>query len=114
MISMLMGLGMSEKIAKLVGFVAVPLLILGAFYLVLDAYGDSKYQQGKDKADQEWKLAEQREIDRVAKAGKKADILEANRLADHAEKVAAEKEKIDATVAEGGDPFDVLFNAASR
>ena len=95
------------------GWIALgAVVLLAAFYFTLDAYGDSKYQQGKNKADQEWKLAEQREIDRVAKAGKKADIMEANRLADHAEKVASEKEKIDAAVKEGTDPLDALFPAA--
>jgi hypothetical protein len=89
-------------------------VLMVAFYFTLDAYGDSKYQQGKTQSDLEWKRAEQREITRVADAGKKADIMEANRLADHAEKVATEKEKIDAAVEDGTDPFDVLFAPAAE
>lgn len=114
MIALLMKLGLSDRVAKLVAYVGIPLLILAAFYLTLDAYGDSRYDAGKSKADAEWKLASDRLIQKSQNAGTKADTASAARQADFAAKVEDEKEKVDAAVAEGSSPLDVLFGTDSR
>ena len=102
MIAFLLKLGLSEKVAKLIAYIGIPLLILAAFYMALDAYGDARFDAGKDQADRAWQAA--------------ADLVEANipadqRAADWAARVEEEKALIDAKIHEGGDPFDVLFPA---
>lgn len=113
MIGMLVGWGLSQRMAKVVAFVIVPLLILGAFYLMLDAYGDSRYDAGKDKADAEWKAASDKLIQKAQDAGTKADTAAAARTADYAAKVEDEKERIDAATKDGSSPMDVLFGPGS-
>lgn len=94
------------------GWYALAILAaVAAFYIVLDAYGDAKYQAGKDKADLEWKEANDRHIQEVAAAGTVASKKEAKRLESHSQAVELQKEKIDAAVAEGTSPLDTLFNS---
>ena len=111
MIALLLRLGLSEKIAKLVAYIGIPLLILFAFYLALDAYGDARFDAGKDQADRAWQaaadLVEADSQDAAADANVPAD----QRAADWAARVEEEKALIDAKIHEGGDPFDVLFPA---
>jgi hypothetical protein len=109
MIALLTKLGLSGRVAKLVAYVAIPLLILAAFYLALDAYGDSRYREGEAHADAKWKQASDRLITKAANAGTKADKTAAARQADFAAKQEDEKEKIDAAVQHGSSPLDVLF-----
>lgn len=111
MIGMLMGLGLGKRAAQIVGYVVVPLLILGAFYLALDAYGDARYDAGKDKADQEWRAAAEELAAQSALAAGAADEAADARAAAFGERLEEEKEKIDAAIADGGDPIDVLFPA---
>lgn len=111
MIGLLMGLGLSQKVAKLVAYIAIPLLILAAFYLLLDAYGDSRYDAGKKDTAAAYQKASDKVIAQAANARGKADIKAAAAAADFAAKQETEKEKIDAAVADGSSPFDVLFNA---
>jgi hypothetical protein len=113
MIGMLVGWGMSEKAAKIVAYVAIPLLILAAFYIALDAYGDSRYDAGKAQADAEWKAASDKLVQKAQDAGTKADKAAAGRAADYAAKVEDEKERIDAAKEDGSSPMDVLFGAGS-
>ena len=84
-------------------------LLLVAFYIVLDAYGDSRFDAGKDKADAEWKAAEAELLEKAANSRNEADKKAASRAAEHVAKVQDEKEKIDAAVKEGSSPIDVLF-----
>lgn len=84
-------------------------LLMVAFYFALDAYGDSRYREGKKDADAAWIEAGNRLIAKSQKAGTKADKAAAAREADFAAKQEDEKERIDEAVAEGDSPFDVLF-----
>lgn len=93
-------------------FVLAGVMALLAFYLVLDAYGDSRAREGKAQADAAWQAASDKLIQDAAKAGAKADTKAAARAADYAAKVEDEKEKIDAAVKEGSSPLDALFGAA--
>lgn len=111
MIALLVRLGLSDKVAKLVAYVGIPLLILGAFYLTLDAYGDAKFDAGKDQADKEWKAAADLVDAQSQGAADAADIPADQRAADWAARVEQEKARLNETINEGGDPFDVLFPA---
>lgn len=88
-------------------------VLLIAFYIVLDRYGDSREQAGKDKADAAWKAASDKLIEKAAASGKKADTAAAARQADFSARVEDEKERMDAAVEEGSSPMDVLFGPAA-
>lgn len=88
-------------------------LLIVAFYMLLDAYGDARFDAGKAKADAEWQAAQDKLIAEAAKAGTEADRAAAGRAADYAAKVADEKERIDKAVEEGSSPIDVLFGTES-
>lgn len=111
MIEMLVGLGLSKRIAQLIAYVAIPLLILAAFYFTLDAYGDSRYREGKKDTEKAYTDASNKLINQAANSRSKADRKAAAELADFAAKQETEKEKLDAAVADGSSPFDVMFNA---
>lgn len=89
------------------------LLVLGAFYLMLDAYGDSRYQAGSDNADARWEEAGRRLEQQAAQSRTKADDAAVVRGEAYMERVEVEKERIDEAVATGGSPLDVLFGADS-
>lgn len=92
-------------------WVWVGLAALIAFYFALDAYGDSRYREGKKDADAAWIKASDELLKKAADAKTAADKAAAAREADYAAKVKTEKEKIDAATAEGSSPFDVLFGS---
>lgn len=113
MIALLLRLGLSEKLAKIVAYIGIPLLILAAFYLALDAYGDSREREGKALADRAWQEASDLVEAESQGAADAADIPADQRAADWAARVEQEKAAIDAKITDGGDPFDVLFGAGS-
>lgn len=109
MIALLMKLGLSGRAAKLVAYVALPLLILAAVYMLLDAYGDSRFREGKAAEKAAWQQAEAKFLKKAGEAEKKADKQAAAREADHIAAVAEERKKIDEAVANGSSPLDALF-----
>lgn len=109
MIALLLKLGLSERIAKAVAYIGIPLLILGMFYLALDAYGDSRYQAGRTDEEAAWKAAQDKLLQDAANAADEADSDAVGRALDHAAKVEEEKERISEAQASGVSPFDVLF-----
>lgn len=112
MIALLTRLGLSQPIAKAVAYVAIPALIIGAFYLLLDAYGDSRYREGKKDANAAWQAASDKLIEKSQAAGTKADKAAAARQADFVAKQEDEKERIEHALDDGSSPLDVLFSAA--
>ncbi len=112
MVTFLMGY-MSTRAAKLVAYVAIPLLILAAFYLALDAYGDGRYREGRAVENAAWKQAQDKLLAAAAKASTKADVQALASTLEHTAAVEYEKEKIDDAIANGTSPFDVLFPASS-
>jgi hypothetical protein len=109
MIGLLMGLGLGKRAAQLVAYVGLPLLLLAVFYLALDAYGDARYRAGKDDADAAWIAAGKKLEEQSDQAAAAADAGAAERAAEFSARLEQEKEAIDAAVADGGDPIDVLF-----
>lgn len=78
---------------------------------MLDAYGDSRYREGKKDEAAAWQAASDKLIAKAQKSGAKADNAAAGRAADFAAKQEEERKRIDAANAEGSSPFDVLFNS---
>lgn len=112
MIGWLVGLlapTVGEKAAKPLALVIVIAFAALALYLLLDAYGDSRYREGKKDADAAWIAASNKLIAKAQNAGKAADKNAAVREADFAAKVEDEKERINAAQKDGTSPFDVLF-----
>lgn len=109
MIGLLMGLGLGKRAAQVVAFVVIPLLILGAFYLMLDAYGDSRYDAGEADTRAEYKAASERLKQEAAASASRADDAAALRLEGHMEQVQEEQERLDEAQRTGSSPLDVLF-----
>lgn len=109
MIGILMRLGLGKRAAQLVAFVAIPLLILGLFYLALDAYGDARADAREAEVDKAWADAAVKLQQESAASAGVATGLADKRAEKYAERLAAEKEKIDDAIATGADPIDVLF-----
>jgi hypothetical protein len=84
------------------------------FWIALDQYGDRRYAQGEADTDAKWEQASDKLIEKAQATGKQADKAAAARTADHAARVAEEKEKLDEANATGGSPIDVLFGTDSR
>lgn len=111
MIALLLKLGMSERLAKIFAYMFLPILIVVLFYIALDAYGDARFDAGKDQADRAWQAAADLVEADSQDAAEAADVPADQRAADWAARVEEEKALIDAKIHEGGDPFDVLFPA---
>lgn len=109
MIATLMGWGLSPRAAKLIAYVAVPLIVLAAFLLVIKLYGNARYDAGHADADKEWQEASNRLIEKAQESATKADTKAAARAADFAAKQEDEKEKVHEALEEGRSPFDALF-----
>lgn len=107
-VSWLLRLGLSDKVARILSvLIPVVLVLLALLWLRADAYSD-----GEKAADVRWKKAIAKAEREAVKAAQTADEKQAVRQANFAEEVKVEKEKIDAAVAAGGSPFDVMFPTA--
>lgn len=104
---------MSVRLAKVLAYVVLPLLVLAAFYFALDAYGDSRFREGRAAENAAWKEAQDNLLAKAAKSSAKADREAIAAQMDQAAKVEEEKEKVDDAIANGTSPFDVLFPADS-
>lgn len=112
MIGLLMGFGLGKRAAQIVAYVALPLLVLVAFYIALDAYGDSRFREGRQVEEAAWKAAHEKLLADAAAAAGSADTAALAATIDQAAKVEEEKERIDDAIADGTSPFDVLFPSA--
>lgn len=109
MIGLLVGLGLSEKAAKALAWVVLPVVLLVGFYLLLDAYGDSRFHAGEQAADARWTEAGRKLEAQAAASASTASAASVARVMDYNAKVADEKEKLDAAAVDGSSPLDVLF-----
>lgn len=89
------------------------LMIGGAIVLIAAVlwFGHSRYQAGVSDTDAKWEAAAEKLAEQARQSADSATRREAPRIAAHAAQVAAEKEKIDAAIAEGSSPLDALFPA---
>lgn len=112
-----MALGLATKVvgprfAKPLLILLAVALLIGAFYVMLDKYGDSRYDAGKRDENAAWKAAQDKLLAQAAQATTKADKVALAVTLEHAAKVEEEKEKVDEAIANGGSPLDVLFPRA--
>ena len=98
------------RLAVIGGAVLIGIL---AFYLVLNAYGNSRYKAGKKDADAAWIAASNKLVQQAQDSADNADRKQAAQVADFAAKQEAEKEKIANAQANGTSPFDVMFGNGS-
>lgn len=106
--------GLGPRVVKIGLIVLAVIVAIGAFYAILDAYGDAKHAEGKAEADLAWQQASDKLVQEKLETGKKADVAAAARAATYAAQVEIEKEKIDATIDDGTSPLDVLFPSTDR
>lgn len=97
------------SIPKPLLYVLGGLLALFALYLLLDAYGDARYDKGKADTDKAWIAAGEKLENQSVVAAGNADAPAVKRVEAWNEKVEAEKERIDAATSDGGSPLDALW-----
>lgn len=96
---------------------ALPWRLIGALVYAVAliwgvlAYGNARYDKGVSDTDAAWKAASERLAKQSLEASGVAGEAADKRAEAHAERLEKEKEKIDAAVADGRDPFDVMFPA---
>lgn len=100
---------LAKPAAKWIAAAVSLALIVLLMVLALDRFGDARYREGAADADRKWQEAAAKAQRQSEKAADKASEKAAIREADFAKRAADEKERLDETAAQGGDPFDVLF-----
>lgn len=109
MISLLMGFGLGKRAAQAIAYIAVPVLVVGALWLALHLYGNSRYRAGARDTDAKWEEASRRLKEQAAQSATHADDQAAQRLEEFEQQVQEERQAIDAAIQNGSSPFDVLF-----
>lgn len=109
-----MALGLATKVvgprfAKPLLILLAVALLVGAFYVMLDKYGDSRYDAGRRDEETAWKAAQDKLLAQAAAAATSADKTALAATIEHAAAVEEEKEKVDEAIANGTSPLDVLF-----
>lgn len=88
---------------------AVGLGLILALVAAVLMWGQARYDAGVADTDAKWVEAGRKLENQARASGKAADVREADRIEDHAARVADEKERIDEAVAAGDSPLDALF-----
>lgn len=107
-------LGVKPSVVKHVMIALLILIAIGAFFAVLDRYGDARYNAGVQTERQAWKDAEAAALLKAQQAQGTASVAAAKREAEHQQQVQQEREKISEAVDQGSSPFDVLFPSSVR
>lgn len=92
-----------------IGFAA--LALVATIFFSIRAYGNARYDAGVTDTDAKWKAAAE-ELKRLSESAAEGaeDAAEAREQA-FAARSAEEQEKLNDAIAQGEDPFDVLFPA---
>ena len=109
MIALLLKLGLTERIAKIVAYIGLPLLAILLAFAALNAYGNSRYDAGRADEVAAWQAAQDKLLQQAAEAADEAGQDHLSRAVDYAQTLQYEKEEIDAAIDSGASPFDVLF-----
>jgi hypothetical protein len=109
MIATLMGWGLTSRAAKLIAYVAIPLLVVLIIWMSINAYGNARFDAGEKAADAKWEEASRKLQEKNLKAQGVADEKAEARAEEYVARAADEKERIDNAVQNGTSPFDVLF-----
>jgi hypothetical protein len=105
LISLLGRLGLGPRLAGIAGYGIVALAVAAALWGI----HHSGFNAGKKASDREWQAAEVELQRQAAIAGGNASAAAVQRLEEHSQRVAEEKERIDEAQAGGDSTFDVLF-----
>lgn len=89
-------------------FVGGALLVFLVVWWIL-AWGQSRYDAGVEDTDAKWVAASERLKAQAEESAAGADENEVERVEDHNDRLAAEREKIDEAVSQGRSPLDGLF-----
>lgn len=108
MIALFMSWGLSRAWSW-VAAIGLPILLVVAVLLALDAWGDSRYRAGKAAEHAAWVAASDKLLKDAAAAGANADKAALGRAVDFAAKQEEERNRIDAAIEAGASPVDVLF-----
>lgn len=114
MIALLTGWGLSARLAKIIGYIGIPLLVLALLWGALAWYGNARYNAGRADEERAWQEASDRLKEKAIRSAESADEAAAELEQLHSVEVALEKEKIDAAIAAGDSPFNVLFPEQDR
>lgn len=114
MIALLTGWGLSQRVAKLLGYIGLPLLVLALLWGALTWYGNARYNAGRSDEERAWQEASDRLKEKAIHSAETADEAATKVEELHSVEVALEKEKIDAAIAAGDSPFNVLFPSTDR
>lgn len=112
MIALLTGWGLGKRAAQLIAYVGLPVLLIGAALLALDAWGDGRYRAGRDYEKAAWQAASDALIQKKATSAAAADRKAAAQAVNFAAQQQNEKDRIDAAIENGASPVDALFPAA--
>lgn len=104
----------NEKLARIATRILIAIALIGAVFLALKLYGDSRYRAGKADESAAWHAASDKLVKQVAESTADANRNELARTVEHVAKVEKEKERIDAALANGTSPIDELFPSADR
>lgn len=107
--SLLMKVGLGQKLAKVLGPVILIGLIAGALYWAVSSILDGAYKRGVADTDAAWNQASERLEDQAEVSEDKADANASRRAQDFTNRLAEEKEALDDAVDNGTDPFAGLF-----
>jgi hypothetical protein len=103
---------LSEKAAGLIGLLIMIAVVVGAFFAILDAYGDAKFREGENHADAKWQQASEELEEDAEQSAERADEDSAERTAEYNQRLAEERERLDEAEAHGSSPLDVIFGTS--
>lgn len=85
--------------------------LFGLLVVAVILYGNSRADGREAEVNAQWIAAAEKLEEDSREAAAEAEVDAVVREGEYAEKLKAEKEKIDEVQAAGGDPFDALFPA---
>lgn len=97
--------------AKLIAYVVVPLLIIGIIWWRVDAWGDRRFDQGKEFADTQWEEAGRKARAEAAESASRADDLAVRRVEEFKAQSEGDRKAVEDAKASGSSPIDALFGS---
>ena len=85
------------------------LLLALALWMLVNAYGNARYDAGVKDTDAKWEEASNRLKEKAAQSATRADDAAAIRLEEYREQVEDERAAVAKAQAEGSSPLDALF-----
>lgn len=109
MIALLLRLGLSDRIAKLVAYVALPLLLLLALWLGIRAIHHDGYKAGVSATDAKWVAAKDKLEAEAKQSATRADDKAVERLEQYEQQEQDDRKAVEDAKKDGSSPLDALF-----